>query len=124
MAREREGLELLVGSAFPPPQRLCPAWETRWSRHLLGCLEGEIIPSHTTAVDHYLPRPRLGGKTAAQAWQERREGYDPSLRARLYAATCAAVERALQALPQSKPTLRARRRAERAAIWETLKMRS
>lgn len=72
------------------------------------------------AVDHYLPRPRLGGKTAEEAWQERRERYDPALRARLYAATCAALERALQALPQDKPTLRARRRAERAAVWEIL----
>jgi hypothetical protein len=72
------------------------------------------------AVDRYLPRPRLGGKTAEEAWQERHEGYDPALRARLYDATCAALERALQALPQSKSTLRARRRAERAAIWETL----
>ncbi len=72
------------------------------------------------AVDHFLPRPRLGGKTAEEAWQERREGYDPALRARLYAATCAAVERALQELPQRKPTLRARRRAERAAILESL----
>jgi hypothetical protein len=72
------------------------------------------------AVDHYLPRPRLGGKTAEEAWQARREGYDPTLRAHLYAATCAAVERALQELPQRKPSLRARRRAERAAILECL----
>jgi hypothetical protein len=67
-----------------------------------------------------LPRPRLGGKTSLEARQRHVAEYDPALRARFYAAACAAKDRALQELPDGTVALRARRKAERRAIWKVL----
>lgn len=67
-------------------------------------------------LDHLWPRPCLGGRTAAEVAAKAGRAYDPDRRARFYAACCRAVEDAVRGVPRK----RARRRAEREAVWRVL----
>ena len=64
-------------------------------------------------LDHLWPRPCLGGRTAAEVAALARPAYDRVCRARFYAACCCAKKDAVRGVRRK----RARRRAEREAVW-------
>ena len=67
-------------------------------------------------LDHRRVRPCLGGRTAAEMAGLAGVAYDQTSRARFYAACCRAVEDAVRGVRGK----RARRRAEREAVWRVL----
>ncbi|MFG0251431.1 MAG: transposase family protein [Phycisphaerales bacterium JB038] len=80
----------------------------------------EQVASVVVTLNELVPRVCLKGKTSVEARQQSREVYDRNLRARFYAAACAAKTRALEGLTALRATHKRRRLAEREAVWETM----
>lgn len=103
----REELAVLHAQSAQAAYRASAEWTSRPER-----LPADLARARER-LDGERPRPCLSGRTARQVAQTAGQAYDPERRARFYAECREAVCNAVRGVGNK----RARRRAEREAIW-------